>query len=1029
MKRAWLLFLLFISISSFAQVDYWPYYKFGTEQGLPDQFIYSIVQDKEGKIWIGTGSGLYEFDGTRFRLHKPNDGNRESENLSMRLFYEKDNIWVTGIKSFSCFNLLSGKWQSKGKFDSLMTSIAKSHITCFFRDRNGILWIGTGTGDFGWVDENNFTFISYRKNKASDISSNYVNTIFEDNQGSLWAVGNKNLFRFSRNDTIVESVFRLNNEFSFSMGAYDNTDNLIWLSCSGQGLIRYELKSKTWKKYTLTSLENRKTREITFVNYVSLKSSSEVWVGSEGLCIFNKKTESFQMTSPNFKDEFSFRTGKITQIFHDKEGNDWISSFNGLCLLSWQNRNWKTTPVLSSDNSTWVESTKAIDIPGTPNYILITSNSQGIYFGNADSGTLKIITPKGWQKYRVDDASVTSSGEIYLISNGLLFKWNRNSNEIIRCSHQIFPIRNKFMESIQTGPDNSILLSGKFHEMILFNVKSEKFKVIPIPDTTHEVRPDFIDSKGRIWCTGTNYFGYYDMQQLKWKQWNEFSKDSNFPQGMVSGIAESLNGTIWISTRTSGIYSFAMNNDSVEIKNYCSINTLGFPNDYCSGIAISKNNDIWIGTLSGLVIFDTKTKTVTSTISRQNGLAYKHASTDLTITSGGNLIVPYYGIVCIYPIWKYKPEDKTGALIFTSIKNSGKNLLSQIKNSEKNIFPYSENDLSFDFSLLKYNNFNQASLFYILEGVNTEWILVGQDRHMEFNGLAPGNYVFRVKAKTHDGVMQTDELSFAFEILNPFYLTIPFFLMVSLLITTGGIFFIRYRVSLARKELQVKTNFEKEISKMEMAALRAQMNPHFIFNALNSINRYILKNDSEAASEYLAKFSKLIRMILDFSRENSILLEDELTLIKLYIEIEQLRFQGKFVIDYQVDPTLNPKAIKIPSMIIQPFVENAIWHGLQNKTELGKLMIQISPLSNGGVLIVIEDNGIGRNMDSRNASNDKLMKKSHGIKITSDRLRLLQFKGFHSEFNIIDLYTKEGKACGTRVVINLFNEQDKIITQ
>jgi LytS/YehU family sensor histidine kinase len=221
-------------------------------------------------------------------------------------------------------------------------------------------------------------------------------------------------------------------------------------------------------------------------------------------------------------------------------------------------------------------------------------------------------------------------------------------------------------------------------------------------------------------------------------------------------------------------------------------------------------------------------------------------------------------------------------------------------------------------------------------------------------------------------------------------------------------------------ELGQKTaELQQQKIEMEMQALRAQMSPHFIFNSLNSINRFILQNNRQQASEYLTKFSRLVRMILQNSQASLISLESELESLKLYLEMEALRFNYHFAYKISVPKDLDIDVLKVPPLIIQPFVENAIWHGLMHKDEKGQLDIEAS--HEGGYLFFrITDDGIGRKKAAELASKSATKHKSLGLQITADRIAMMQSNnGVESPVTINDLINADGSAAGTEVIIKI----------
>jgi sensor histidine kinase YesM len=212
---------------------------------------------------------------------------------------------------------------------------------------------------------------------------------------------------------------------------------------------------------------------------------------------------------------------------------------------------------------------------------------------------------------------------------------------------------------------------------------------------------------------------------------------------------------------------------------------------------------------------------------------------------------------------------------------------------------------------------------------------------------------------------------------------------------------------------------------MEMQALRAQMNPHFIFNCLNSINRFIMKNESQAASDYLTQFSRLMRMVLNNSKKSWILLEDEIEMLKLYLDMEKLRFKNAFDYDIYCGEGVDPSSLCIPPLLMQPFVENAVWHGLMHKKENGLVSISFS-LEKDILHCTVIDNGVGRSEAARAGNQSAQLHKSMGIEITRERLALIN-KELNDEkvvLHIEDMTDSEGNASGTRVDLSIRYQQN-----
>jgi len=320
-----------------------------------------------------------------------------------------------------------------------------------------------------------------------------------------------------------------------------------------------------------------------------------------------------------------------------------------------------------------------------------------------------------------------------------------------------------------------------------------------------------------------------------------------------------------------------------------------------------------------------------------------------------------------------------------------------------------------------------AICFQDADKIQYEYQLVGYDNSVNrstppgianYTNLPPGKYRFVLRA-AHRGLWFHEEAAVELIIKPFFYQTAWFYIvafLLGLLIILGVI---RFRVSRIRKQEKIKSDFEKKIAEVEMQSLRAQMNPHFIFNSLNSINTFILKNKTEAASDYLNKFARLIRAVLNNAKHKLVCLEDELDALKIYLELEQLRFDNKFDFSIKTDKFLDTNRVFVPPLLLQPYVENAVWHGLLHKETRGK--IEISAHKDGQhILFKIQDNGVGREKAAEFKSNFTPQNKSVGMSITADRIEII--KGLYSseaKISITDLHDHNHKPSGTRITILL----------
>ena len=335
--------------------------------------------------------------------------------------------------------------------------------------------------------------------------------------------------------------------------------------------------------------------------------------------------------------------------------------------------------------------------------------------------------------------------------------------------------------------------------------------------------------------------------------------------------------------------------------------------------------------------------------------------------------------------------------------------------------PYDLNNLSFEIKEVRPLKMGEMSYKYMLEGLDKRWSVAGKRTLVNYFSIPPGEYTFKVMSSVDESTWKSSPKSFSFVIGPPFWKT-WWFRIFAILLVIAFLFLCVYLFNdQMRKYERQRIELQKRIDNIELQALRSQMNPHFIFNTMNSIQHYISSNDTDAASKYLTRFAKLMRAIMENSKQPSIRIKDEIEALRLYLELESMRFSNRFDFGILVDPVIDINYDEIPSMLIQPYIENAIIHGLLPNTGKGKLLIHLTKKENF-IFCSIEDNGIGRLKSQELNKNRISQHRSMGMSITKKRLLILSqqnnMKDTLSE-EITDVVDSEGKAAGTRVVIRI----------
>jgi streptogramin lyase len=329
---------------------------------------------------------------------------------------------------------------------------------------------------------------------------------------------------------------------------------------------------------------------------------------------------------------------------------------------------------------------------------------------------------------------------------------------------------------------------------------------------------------------------------------------------------------------------------------------------------------------------------------------------------------------------------------------------------------FHQKTLQTDFRLLNPTYPDSVEYAYRLLGHNNDWIH-SDTGTVRYANLGQGSYVLEMRARERRGPW-SEIISFPVKVKTAWWRSPWFYGGVLTFMAAIILIIMTIRAMHRRKEAHLRSEYEHELAQVQMEALRAQMNPHFLFNTMNSINHYILKNERRSASAYLTKFSRLIRLVLNHSKADLVPLADELEALKLYIQLEQLRFEQQFTYTLTVDDNVRTEEVAIPPLLIQPYVENAIWHGLMQKEGSGKLDIMISG-TDQHLRVRIRDDGIGR--EAAKAYKASLGKsKSFGTTITQNRINLVNnLHGIETEVKTNDLYDEAGNATGTEVVLTI----------
>jgi two-component sensor histidine kinase len=487
-------------------------------------------------------------------------------------------------------------------------------------------------------------------------------------------------------------------------------------------------------------------------------------------------------------------------------------------------------------------------------------------------------------------------------------------------------------------------------------------------------------------------------------------KDNPILRHRIDDIRVNKKGLWFMATRGNGVIIRKENN-------YTQVTTRqGLPSNNCECLHIDDRGTIWVGTKNGLCKLNERTDGQYDVTKLNLESEYFSRAIAQIEQVGNQLWIRTSNGIASYTLPDIQEKKNTPLRLY--LKQFSVFDSDHLKDSVRD-FSYSNNYVKISFVGLSYHSYGKIHYKYKLAGLDTTWHMTA-NTFIQYPFLPPGDYHFIVKAIAFDGYESKENCLVRFRIEKPIWLR-TWFIALAIVLSLAVVYALfRIRLQSVRIKEEEKSAINSQLATLEMRALRAQMNPHFIFNAINSIQNHILKNDSRTAQDYLAKFARLIRNVLENSKTEYVPLFLELQTLRLYIELEQMRAPGKFVISISQDPLLSAYNTMIPPMLLQPFVENAILHGiLPLEDNSGHLQISLN-LAQDRLICIIEDNGIGRQKAGEIKTSKAISHRSLGLSVTEERIRILNrlHEGI-SGIQIQDLTDASGKAIGTRVTLHL----------
>lgn len=1035
------LFLCFVSLFALwgmeTRAQTYSFKSYTIEDGLPRSQVLCIYQQKEGFLWFGTaGGGASRFDGRTFTTFNTRNG-LVNNYVNAICETKSGELWFATEGGVSRFN---GK-----NFESYSTreGLASPAIVSIFEDSKGNIWFRSMEEGVSFLRASDHRIITF--NSKNGLPDNVLFDVVEDADGAIWFSSFQGAIRYDKGKLqVFTAADGLGND---KIRCILKTHDKLLLGTWGGGVSQYNPgekklfsplkgserlsssivlslaegeKGETWAGTLgdgIVKIANDKAEMFNsnagqgqdYINKIHLDHSGGLWaIGSnEGLY---KYSISLNEPPTPFNTHNGFNDDRVTCFYEDREGNMWFGTYTGGA---------------SKYNGDVFASIGRGEGLGNTSISAISEDVKGSLLIGTDGGSVGLYskaTSRIVETYNTK--TQVSSGFISCISKdayGNQWIGTDNGLSIVYQGHRK-AFFNKFSR-LQGNNVKCILHTSGGKTYVCTDEGISLFKGLsPIRFTYALLRCEAIieDSKGNIWFLSEKG----EIHVLKNGHLIKGRLPYRFSGVAIRGIKEEA---LLIGTDDNGLIEALLDGQG-NISQTVIASPSAINNTSITAFCLLKDQ-LWIGTSNGLFSLDLqaykdKGDRKLREFTRDDGLINPVINKNALFADREGLIWvgTLNGASRLNPSLIRKNTELpftfiTGVRLFYNSFDPG--LYSKgVDNYGLPVemeLPYDKNQITFEFTGVSLTAPSRVKYRYKLGGLEENWSPATSNNFIPYSNIPPGKYTFMVISSNSDGLWNTKPAVFSFSIRTPFWRSWWFYSVSGAFVLLLLYLLSSYRIRQVRKN----ASLQRRIIESEQKALRAQMNPHFIFNSLNSIQHFITDKDAKSANRYLSKFSRLMRMILDNSKKPFISLSEELDALRLYLDLESLRFENKFEYTVDIDPSVDIYNVEIPPMLIQPYLENAIWHGFSNKKGRGE--ISISFKIEGKLLVCsVKDNGIGRKRSGEMKIEHPAQHNSSGMRITSERLQSVsELKEVEGSVEVIDLVDDAGEGLGTMVNIKV----------
>ena len=995
---------------------------------LSSNIVTAIAQDENGMMWFGTRRGLNSYDSYNFEEYNQIDGIINATITDILPI--GDTIFVGTEKGLCIYNIKNKTTTNYfSEADSLI--LPDNHIYSISDPVNNRITICTKGGTSVYDLMTKKFYVPKINNYFPDYEVRSVEYMEYDD--SWWVATSNGLIRYQEENQSLRhfySVKEVNETLpDNNLRCLHKIDNHRMFLGTSDGLCMLDIEKKELKRINLAQLTNHQSPKLDISKIITF-NDEEIMLSTytDGLYIYNYQNNTATHVS-KFDRRNAISDNYIFDVFKDENGSIWVATFTGLNRFENNLANFSTISIFKNGS-------------------VLSIN----YFIEMDSNNILVGTESGIKAFNIEDESIIDFKtyfksrknyfeSLYIYSfyldnedsclwvgtrNDGLFIYDIKKDFIINVSkeYKIQELSHAVVrEMVRDEFDNMWVATNRGLCCINLNDKSYVFynndrhndKTIPYDDVF-----DLMLADDELYVTTGDGLAIYHYETDDFTIYHlpdSLTKKDIVKNNGLFDIVDGGDGRYYIGSYSNGMLAFSPDTKTFKTsKREDSFGTMIY------AILPDNNGFLWASTSKGIMKYDLQTKEI-RTYDVGDGLQGSEFTPNAFLRSSNGYV--FFGGFNGFNYFKPKEiqlETRVPKIIISKIQtNSGKKFR-YLNHGDTINLSHDENSLEITFATLNLMRKSMVNYSYMMDNFDDEWMFYKSNhRYVDYNKLRPGTYTFKLKASNEVNIWMDNPLELTIIIHPAWYQRTWFKIMTILIITLVIYVIIRQRTKIRTQKMEQRrkiSELEVQMVQLKQKTLQLQMNPHVIFNTLNSIQQYIINHDAYKAVAYLTSFSRLMRKILNNSNERYISLSDELEAVNLYLELESMRLGNRFNYEVIVDPELDINNIEIAPLIIQPFVENAIIHGLMPKKENCLLKIDVSKFAEEKLLCVVEDNGVGRQYSEKMKEKSGGTHKSYGMSITRRRLEMLS-KISNDDFSveIIDLYNDENQPEGTRVNI------------